>query len=92
MRGYQISLGETHPETLRTMNHLGLVLRYMGKLDEAELLNRRAPASFEATLGRGHQFPQYNASTASQQCCDARGRSKSRNSRVEWHLKDSEDC
>ncbi|CUS08953.1 unnamed protein product, partial [Tuber aestivum] len=35
-------LGKDHPDTLTSVNNLALVLRYQGKYDESEAVNRRA--------------------------------------------------
>jgi tetratricopeptide (TPR) repeat protein len=48
------SLGENHPETLRAMNNLAVVLRRAGALDEAEALLLELIAVRSASLGRDH--------------------------------------
>ncbi len=47
-------LGPEHPDTLTSMNDLGLVLRKQGLLDDAEKLYRRALSVQLPTLGKEH--------------------------------------
>jgi serine/threonine protein kinase/tetratricopeptide (TPR) repeat protein len=47
-------LGNDHPDTLTSINHLGLLLRAQGNLDEAEKLWTEAVETARRTLGRGH--------------------------------------
>ena len=47
-------LGPEHPNTLISMNNLGLVLERQGKYEEAESLNLRALEEREKILGPEH--------------------------------------
>ncbi|USP80990.1 hypothetical protein yc1106_08264 [Curvularia clavata] len=47
-------LGNHHPDTLASINNLGLVLLSQGKYDEAEVINRRALEAREKLIGREH--------------------------------------
>ncbi len=38
LAGYRAALGEAHPDTLRAINNLGLLLQAQGRLDEAQPL------------------------------------------------------
>ena len=48
------ALGEDHPDTLITVNDLGILLMKQGKLDEAEPLYWEALEASRATLGDRH--------------------------------------
>lgn len=54
--GREKLLGLTHLETLRSVNHLALLLSMMGRLEEAELAARRAVAGSEMAMGRDHHL------------------------------------
>ena len=54
--GRENLLGPTHLDTLRSVNHLALLLSMMGRLKEAELLARRAVAGSELAMGRDHHL------------------------------------
>ena len=54
--GREKVLGMTHKETLRSVNHLALLLSMMGRLEEAESAAQRAVAGSESTLGRDHHL------------------------------------
>ena len=43
-----------HPSTLTSVNNLGSLLEAQGKLEEAEVLYRRALEGFERVLGVDH--------------------------------------
>lgn len=47
-------LGGKRPETLRSMNNLALVLRDLGKYEEAEKMNQEALIRREKRLGLEH--------------------------------------
>ena len=47
-------LGREHPDTLTSVNNLGLVLDSQGKYEEAEAMHRRALEGYEKVLGREH--------------------------------------
>ncbi|OAL56153.1 hypothetical protein IQ07DRAFT_558137 [Pyrenochaeta sp. DS3sAY3a] len=47
-------LGQEHPNTLTSVNNLGLVLESQGKYEEAEAMHLRALAIREKALGREH--------------------------------------
>ncbi len=47
-------LGEEHPDTLKSMNDLGLVLRKQGSFAEAERLYRKALEAQRTTIGEEH--------------------------------------
>ncbi|CAG7977526.1 unnamed protein product [Penicillium salamii] len=47
-------LGREHPDTLTSVNNLGLVLDSQGKYEEAEAMHRRALEAREKVLGRKH--------------------------------------
>lgn len=49
-------LGQNHLSTLRTANDLGLMYVDQDKLNEAELMYKRALAGFEKAVGPNHQF------------------------------------
>ena len=42
LAAYRATLGDTHPDTLASIENLGTFLRDRGKFDEAELLLREA--------------------------------------------------
>ena len=48
------TLGEEHPDTLTSVNHLGLLLKSKGDYEGAEPLYRRALEDRERTLGEEH--------------------------------------
>ena len=48
------SLGKEHPDTLESVDKLGLVLRGQGKYEAAEKMHQRALAGRELALGREH--------------------------------------
>jgi hypothetical protein len=48
------NLGKEHPETLTSVNNLASMLRYQGKYEEAETMNRRTLKGREKTLGKEH--------------------------------------
>lgn len=54
--GRERLLGPTHLETLRSVNHLALLLSMMDRLYEAELVARRAVAGSEMAMGRDHHL------------------------------------
>jgi tetratricopeptide (TPR) repeat protein len=54
LESYEAKLGKSHPDTLQSVNNLGLLLKAQGKLNEAEPLLRRAVEGREATLGERH--------------------------------------
>lgn len=54
--GREKLLGPTHLETLRSVNHLALLLSIVGRLEEAELTARRAVAGSEIAMGRDHHL------------------------------------
>ena len=56
LSGRERLLGETHLETLRSVNHLALLLSMMGRLDEAEKMAQRAVAGSETAMGRDHHL------------------------------------
>ncbi|KZM28507.1 uncharacterized protein EKO05_0006017 [Ascochyta rabiei] len=47
-------LGAEHPDTLRSLNELGLVLGYQGKYNEAEEVHQRALEARNWVLGKEH--------------------------------------
>jgi Tfp pilus assembly protein PilF len=47
-------LGEDHPDTLNSLNNLGLVLRNQDKLEVAEGMHQRALEGRENVLGEDH--------------------------------------
>ena len=48
-------LGAEHPDTLNSINNLGVLLERQGKYNEAEALHRRALEATETILGAKHQ-------------------------------------
>jgi serine/threonine protein kinase/Tfp pilus assembly protein PilF len=48
------TLGEEHPDTLISINSMGLLLQAQGKLAEAEPLNREALEKYRRVLGEEH--------------------------------------
>jgi tetratricopeptide (TPR) repeat protein len=54
LEGYEKALGPEHPDTLDTVNNLGLLLSDKGDYDGAEALYRRALAGYEKALGAEH--------------------------------------
>ena len=46
-------LGEDHPDTLRSLNNLGLLLKDKGEFDKAEILLRKALEGARRVLGEG---------------------------------------
>jgi tetratricopeptide (TPR) repeat protein len=54
LRGRQETLGETHRDTLASLNNLAVLLKSQGKLSEAEPLFREALLGQMATLGETH--------------------------------------
>jgi len=48
------TLGNTHPDTLLSINNLGMLLGDQGKLSEAEPLSREAVSGAKKTLGDAH--------------------------------------
>jgi tetratricopeptide (TPR) repeat protein len=49
-------LGLKHPDTLGSVNNLGLVLDSQGKYEEAEAMHRRALKAIEKVLGPEHRY------------------------------------
>jgi Tfp pilus assembly protein PilF len=49
-------LGPEHPDTLTSVNNFGLMLRSMGKYEEAEAMHRRALEGREKVLGPEHPY------------------------------------
>ena len=47
-------LGPEHPDTLASVNNLGLVLESQGRYEEAETMHRRALEAREKVLGPEH--------------------------------------
>jgi tetratricopeptide (TPR) repeat protein len=47
-------LGQEHPDTLDSVNHLGLVLSMQGKYKEAEVMHQQALEGREKVLGQEH--------------------------------------
>lgn len=56
LAGRERLLGNDHLETLRSVNHLALLLSMMGRLEEAEQMARRAVSGSEAAMGRDHHL------------------------------------
>ncbi|RYP51053.1 hypothetical protein DL768_003553 [Monosporascus sp. mg162] len=54
LEAMETTLGAEHPNTLRSVNSLGLVLLKQGKHKEAEAMHRRALEGEEKVLGREH--------------------------------------
>ncbi|GAM43571.1 hypothetical protein TCE0_056r18491 [Talaromyces pinophilus] len=54
LEGYEKVLGHEHPNTLTSVNNLGLVLDRQGKYEEAEAMHRRALEGYEKVLGHKH--------------------------------------
>ncbi|KAL8992228.1 MAG: hypothetical protein Q9169_007264 [Polycauliona sp. 2 TL-2023] len=54
--GRERLLGDRHPATLRSVNHLALILQMMDRLEEAEAMIQRAVAGSEILLGRDHHL------------------------------------
>ncbi|KAL8801104.1 MAG: hypothetical protein Q9182_004697 [Xanthomendoza sp. 2 TL-2023] len=52
--GRERIFGDTHPSTLRSVNHQALILQLLGRLEEAEAMAQRAVAGSEIVLGRDH--------------------------------------
>jgi hypothetical protein len=52
--GYRATLGDTHPDTLASVNNLGVLLRAQDDLAAAEPLLCEAVAGRRATLGDTH--------------------------------------
>jgi len=55
LAGYRATLGDTHPDTLESINDLGVLLLDQDDLAAAEPLLREAVAGCRATLGNTHQ-------------------------------------
>jgi len=51
------TLGDQHPDTLRTIDQLGVLLWHTGRLDEAESLLREAFEGRSRALTLGEQHP-----------------------------------
>ncbi|MCC6661533.1 MAG: serine/threonine protein kinase [Phycisphaerales bacterium] len=49
-------LGEEHPDTLASLNFMGLLLQYQGRLDEAEPYQREAMDTARRVLGKDAPF------------------------------------
>ncbi|UCF33007.1 MAG: tetratricopeptide repeat protein, partial [Phycisphaerales bacterium] len=47
-------VGADHPETLESLNNLGIALRHLGRLDEAERVYREVLESRQRVLGKTH--------------------------------------
>jgi hypothetical protein len=52
--GRERIFGNTHPATLRSVNHLALILELLGRLNESEAMAQRAITGSEIVLGRDH--------------------------------------
>ena len=52
-------MGTDHPDTLRSVNNLGVLLQKQGKLEEAEVLSRRVLEGCERVLGVEHRNTVY---------------------------------
>ncbi|KAG8530287.1 uncharacterized protein KY384_004789 [Bacidia gigantensis] len=52
--GRERIFGETHPSTLRSVNHYALILQLLGRLDESETMAQRAISGSEILMGRDH--------------------------------------
>ena len=54
LEGRRRTLGDTHPDTLTSINNLASLLQDQGKLSEAEPLHREAVSGAKKTLGVEH--------------------------------------
>mgnify|MGYP003319805079 CR=1 FL=1 len=54
LEGRRAELGDRHPDTLSSINNLGMLLQDLGKLEDAEPLLRRALEGTDAALGKSH--------------------------------------
>jgi len=54
LEGYRRTLGDTHADTLTSINNLASLLQDQGKLSEAEPLMREAVSGAKKTLGDAH--------------------------------------
>ena len=53
---HNLDLGPSNPDTLTSVNNLGLVLQYQGNYEEAERLFRQAVKGYEKALGPTHPY------------------------------------
>ena len=54
LRGREKSLGQDHPDTLKTVTNLGNLFYQQGKLDEAHSMYERSLRGYEKSLGQDH--------------------------------------
>jgi Tfp pilus assembly protein PilF len=54
LKAREATLGAEHPDTLTSIDNLGLVLERQGKYEEAEVMHRRALEAKEKVLGPEH--------------------------------------
>jgi tetratricopeptide (TPR) repeat protein len=54
LEGFEKALGKEHPNTLKSINNLALVLRDQGKYKQAEEMNRQAMIGYKKALGKEH--------------------------------------
>ncbi|KAF2464103.1 TPR-like protein [Lindgomyces ingoldianus] len=54
LQAREATLGAEHPDTLNSINGLGVILSRQGKYKEAQAMNRRALGGCEKTLGKEH--------------------------------------
>ena len=51
---YEKTLGVSHPDTLLTVNNLGLLYDNLGQYEKAEIFYRRSIEGSEVALGKDH--------------------------------------
>ena len=56
--GFRSALGDAHPDTLGSINNLGMLLQAQGRLDEARPLLEEAVAGRRAGLGDARLVPE----------------------------------
>ena len=58
--GYENAWGTKYTSTVHTANNLGVLYREQGKMDEAEVMYRRAPEAYKKAGTRAHIDAKHN--------------------------------